>query len=299
MTIHYVLYAHGFGTQGVAVAPGLLGPLAVTSGILMLWCNNIIRISMAALLLRLQDSQYWRWPLTSLIVVQICLIVVATTVQLAICRPLSGVWAPTPNTKCIPANRIVLYGDVYNGECRLWIAHAPLLLLTRKRPSLGFNVASDIFVSLMPLTFIRRMQRPFSEKVLLAGLMASGLGASTVAVVRLATLNRTLVHTTKNQTLIELLVGMEMMLLVIAANIPLIKGPIHRVMKRCGLVKPTTHTADAGQSSFLGRMKNYTYFILKLEDLRRPSGEEHGSGRANRRSSPCPSGAVPMPPAME
>lgn len=93
--------------------PSIMGPIETAMGLLFFWALNVVRISMCLMLLRLKDERAWRWSLRSLIVLQVCLIIVATCVQLACCRPLSGLWAPTPDTQCIPVE----------GFRRYWITH--------------------------------------------------------------------------------------------------------------------------------------------------------------------------------
>jgi hypothetical protein len=49
----------------------------------------------------------------------------------------------------------------------------------------GIFIATDIFLSLFPLTFIRQLKRPRREKIVLAILMGLGLLASAASVMRL------------------------------------------------------------------------------------------------------------------
>lgn len=90
-----------------------VGPIEAAMGLLFFWALNMIRISMCLMLLRLKDERAWKWALRSLIVLQVCLIIIATGVQMALCRPLTGLWAPTPDTRCIPTEAFRRY----------WIAH--------------------------------------------------------------------------------------------------------------------------------------------------------------------------------
>jgi hypothetical protein len=50
---------------------------------------------------------------------------------------------------------------------------------------LGIFIATDIFLSLFPLTFIRQLKRPRREKIVLGILMAMGLVASAASIMRL------------------------------------------------------------------------------------------------------------------
>jgi len=111
-----ILYRNGRGVDNHVYDWSFVGPMEVTLGIIYSWAVNATRISMALMLLRLKQETAWRWSLQSLILIQICLVIVVTSVQLAICRPLSGVWAPTPETRCIPQSGMMKYAYVFNGK---------------------------------------------------------------------------------------------------------------------------------------------------------------------------------------
>jgi hypothetical protein len=81
---------------------------------------------MSLMLVRLKDSRKWVWPLWTLTAIQICLIIVATTVQLSFCRPISGIWNPTPETKCISPEGMMIYAYIYSGKCTFEITRLRL-----------------------------------------------------------------------------------------------------------------------------------------------------------------------------
>lgn len=113
------LYGRGRGVDDYPTDPAAtaaIGPWSVAAGLLWIWATNLVRASMGLMLLRLKDERRWKWPLRILVLVQVCLIIVATTVQLQICRPLSSVWNPTPDMKCISKSVMVTYATVYNGK---------------------------------------------------------------------------------------------------------------------------------------------------------------------------------------
>jgi len=112
------LYGRGRGVENYPTDLVAIGPSLVAAGLIWLWTLNLLRISMGLMLLRLKEERHWVWPLHLLILVQICLMIAASTVQLLVCRPLSSVWNPTPEMKCIPISGMMTYGIIYNGETR-------------------------------------------------------------------------------------------------------------------------------------------------------------------------------------
>jgi hypothetical protein len=125
------LYGRGRGVEGHPTDMVAVGPWQVTAGLLWIWTTNLIRVSMGLMLLRLKQERRWAWPLRSLVLVQVCLMIAATIVQLLVCRPLSSIWNPTPEMECIPMSSMVKYGVVYNGKG--YLATSPETLGLRER----------------------------------------------------------------------------------------------------------------------------------------------------------------------
>lgn len=114
------MYRYGRGIEGFSPDPWTVGPYIVADGVLWVWGLNIIRISVALLLLRLKDSPPWRMALWSVITVQACMLAVGTTMHLVMCRPITARWAPTPEAKCIYAPHFMIYGYIYSGKFASW-----------------------------------------------------------------------------------------------------------------------------------------------------------------------------------
>lgn len=109
------MWHHGRGIEGFVPDPWTMGPLIVADGVLWVWGLCIIRISVALMLLRLKESRWWKWTLSAVVGVQICMVIVGTTMHLVMCRPISARWAPTPEATCIPPAQFKIYGFVYSG----------------------------------------------------------------------------------------------------------------------------------------------------------------------------------------
>jgi hypothetical protein len=91
-----------------------MGPLIVATGVLWVWALCIIRMSVALMLLRLKDSRPWKITVWTVIAVQVCMVIVGTTMHLVLCDPISARWAKVGDFKCIPDAEFMKYGYVYS-----------------------------------------------------------------------------------------------------------------------------------------------------------------------------------------
>ena len=129
------------------------------------WICSIacIKISMACLLLRFQQNAIWRMFLYGLMV-----LITATSAgyflfDLLQCIPLAATWDPTiQGAKCVSTNTIRIVSNTIS----------------------GINIATDIVLSLFPLTFLRKLRRPLMEKVLVGVLMAMGMAAAAASITK-------------------------------------------------------------------------------------------------------------------
>ncbi|KAH7210137.1 hypothetical protein DER44DRAFT_660159 [Fusarium oxysporum] len=250
MVLEYSKY--GRAIEKYTQDSSIVGPIEAAMGLIFFWALNVIRISMCLMLLRLKDERAWRWALRSLIVLQVCLIIVATCVQMALCRPLSGLWAPTPDTRCIPVE----------GFRHYWITHY------------SFHIFCDFVISLMPLTFIYAMHRSPLEKILLCGLMGAGLAATAAALVFLIILVKCfgVCRDALFNIRLDTCTSLQLFLGVIAANLPCLKAPLHHILIQRGIVRPAKHPSAGGSpESFLGKMTHGSHVMEQLHDLSRES----------------------------
>ncbi|KAF4332514.1 hypothetical protein FBEOM_13686 [Fusarium beomiforme] len=250
MVLEYSKY--GRAIEKYTQDSSIVGPIEAAMGLIFFWALNVIRISMCLMLLRLKDERVWKWALRSLIVFQVCLIIVATCVQMALCRPLSGLWAPTPDTRCIPVE----------GFRRYWITHY------------SFHIFCDFVISLMPLTFIYAMHRSLLEKILLCCLMGAGLAATAAALVFLIILVKCfgVCRDALFNIRLDTCTSLQLFLGVIAANLPCLKAPVHHTLIQWGIVRPAKHPSAGGSpESFLSKMTNGSHVVEQLHDLSRES----------------------------
>ncbi|KAH6845680.1 hypothetical protein B0I37DRAFT_328984 [Chaetomium sp. MPI-CAGE-AT-0009] len=235
--IDVAMYYYGRGIEGFIPDPWTMGPLIVADGVLWVWGLNVIRISAALLLLRLKDSLRWKLALWTVITVQACMLIVGTTMHLVMCQPISARWAPTPTAKCIPVPDFMIYGYVYS----------------------GLTIASDFTISILPITFIRTLRRPFYEKFLIGCLMTAGMGATGIAIARLLLIMGYLGKgAARINALQDFLWGMELTIGVLATSLPTLKAPVHNLLQSWGVLRSTS-SSDMSPDSFLDEMTNGTH----------------------------------------
>jgi hypothetical protein len=137
-----------------------LGVLGVPIWTLSVAC---VKISVACLLLRFQPSRTWRIFLYSLIAMIIVTSVGFFLFDLLQCIPLAAAWDPTiQGARCVGSNTFRIGSNTNS----------------------GINIATDIILSLFPLTFLQKLRRPLLEKVLVGVLMAMGMAAAAASLAK-------------------------------------------------------------------------------------------------------------------
>lgn len=101
------------------------------------------------------------------------------------------------------------------------------------------NVLPDIVFSLMPLTFLNKIRRPLGEKMVVAGLMALGLIASTFSLSKSIVVGK--LEKADDPSAFFLLIGLlsclEVQTSLIAACAPTLRSASKRFLTRIGLSK--------------------------------------------------------------
>ncbi|PSN65180.1 hypothetical protein BS50DRAFT_575245 [Corynespora cassiicola Philippines] len=205
------------------------------------WAMAMIKTSIALMLLRLEQKQLWRKFLWTLIVVQILLALYNMLTQVMQCFPLKGAWD--------------LLGVV---EAKCWSKNA---IRVSSICVSTVNVVTDFILSIMPISFLSKIQRPLRERAIIGCLMALGIFAGVASIVKMvaaAQFGRTNDPNSESIQIgmwssIEELVGL------IAACIPCLRSPFQRFLEYFGLV--STHprsTYDRGYGKVYeesGKMK--------------------------------------------
>lgn len=130
------------------------------------WCLSMmfIKISIACMLLRIRHTKPWLIFLWTMIAVQIASALASLIFQLLECIPLAAVWDPEKHPDATCAKPQAIFASIYVNS--------------------AIAITSDLIFAAVPLIFIRKMQRPLREKIVLGCLMGMGLFAATASIVK-------------------------------------------------------------------------------------------------------------------
>lgn len=229
-----------------------LATLQITSklGILSVpfWAASIacIKISVAIQLLRLQQSRpgkIFLYIFIGIVAVTSLAFIVVNVVQ---CIPLEAAWDITGSiqgAKCIDHH---IFSQVSNAQ------------------SYG-NAAMDLILSLFPVTFLRKLRRPRTEKVLIGVLMGVGLTASAASLEKAAVV-RQWAHEVSDPLKIGFSIStwscIEMFLGITAACLPCMKATFQRLLTAIGV-----NFTPKGSHSFFKSFSTFTKKDVHLESV--------------------------------
>jgi hypothetical protein len=129
------------------------------------WAMAFTKTSIALMLLRLEQVPFWRNFLKTMIALQLTLGIYNMVTQLLQCMPLSMAW------------------DLHEN-----VAHKCWPQTTYKASSVTvqiFNVLTDWVFAALPVSFLRKVQRPFRERVIIFVLMSLGVFAGAASIVKI------------------------------------------------------------------------------------------------------------------
>ncbi|KAF2655007.1 hypothetical protein K491DRAFT_704878 [Lophiostoma macrostomum CBS 122681] len=195
------------------------------------WAMCAIKVSVALMLLRLETGINMRRFLWANIAIQITLGIYNMIMQLIQCVPLAGAWdlLGTLNAKCWSADMI----------------RTNLICVS------SINIASDFLFALLPINFLRKVQRPLRERAIIGCLMALGTFAGVASIIKVnfgANFGRTS-DSTREGINIGMWSSVEELCGIIAACVPCLRSPFQRALKYFGLVSThkTTYAHTYGQ----------------------------------------------------
>ncbi|PVH91256.1 hypothetical protein DM02DRAFT_474733, partial [Periconia macrospinosa] len=172
------------------------------------WGVAAMRVSVAFLLLRMMPhSTAWKRILWIMISFQVLVVLFTTVWSVTFCIPPRAFWKNVPGAKCKSTYAARVFGYLYT----------------------SIGMSSDLFLSLMPLTFIWHLRRPRVEKVVVGVLMCLGLTATTAAIKRLV--DMAYWNYSSSDLLRDLLIPnmwcmLEEVIGVAAVSIPYLKAPM-------------------------------------------------------------------------
>jgi len=138
---------------------------AIISQPLWAWSMALIKISVAIMLLRLEPAKNMRYFLYFMIGIQIATAIYNTTIQAIQCFPFEAAWD--------------ILGLIADAEClsRTTIGMHQIIIAS-------VNITTDVVFALLPISFLRKVQRPLRERIIIGILMALGLFASVASIMK-------------------------------------------------------------------------------------------------------------------
>lgn len=139
------------------------------------------KIAITVTLLRiLHQSIWWRWVLCSMCVLQVLIAVCMNAFFFSQCTPLAMNWDPSATGTCKPLyvaqiRQVFLFWGENHGPpanmsiCSIYVNAA-------------LTITTDFILSLIPITFLRKLQRPLRERIAIGCLMGLGLIASCASI---------------------------------------------------------------------------------------------------------------------
>lgn len=212
--IYWVVPQPQFASPSMIMQTTKFGILAIP-----IWACAIstIKLSVICMLLRFPQGLAWKVFLYFMMALQTAFAIGNLIWLLGLqCRPLSKSWD----------------GTKPGGACVSFEA-----MRTASNVSTYTNIATDIILSLMPLTFLGKLKRPVQERILVCGLMAMGLLASAASIKKTVLIQK---FGLTNDIVgleyeIELWSCLELFLGLIAACLPCLKAGFQRYMTRFGV----------------------------------------------------------------
>jgi hypothetical protein len=215
------------------------------------WSTGLVKISIALMLLRFQQSRGWQIFLYLMIAINVMLIAVLGIANLFQCIPYRAWWDFTVVDRKCWSYQAMLATTYLSGAC---------------------NVSTDIVSSLMPLTFLGKIRRPTREKVAIGILMALGLIASGFSMSKVIITARA--RTTGqfiSPTVLGLLSCLEVQTSLIAACIPTLRSSSKRLLTKLGIKwsvsRHTTYRRYGSGSSESGPKAAGRPPMMELKDV--------------------------------
>ena len=195
------------------------------------WAMTSVKIGVSVMLLRFHQKKFWRRFIYFVIVLQ-CALTIYTMIFYSIeCRPAKAYW--------------LLRDAKYKGKC---IAHN--IRLTSVGAVAGVNIFTDFILSLAPIPILMRIRRPLFERIAVGFLMSMGLTATAASMTKtIQTFARQTNDINFNTQQLRMWALIEEDLVFIAACIPTLKAPAHRLLAYLRLVPPPP---GSGEPSYDG-----------------------------------------------
>ncbi|OCL14998.1 hypothetical protein AOQ84DRAFT_370777 [Glonium stellatum] len=209
----------GFGRHVIYVSPSTLAEILELGFLvepLWLWSVTLIKTSMACTLLRFKTTKVWQRSLCAIIFIQVITAISGNIARFIQCHPIRTFWDPTLiNAKCWNPNQIQIAMYIHS----------------------GIFIGSDVILSLLPITFLRKLRIPLRERIILIFLMALGLFASVASIMRTILTKYYLSTDDVLWDMADLTMWshLEEYVGIIAVCIPCLKSPFEKILRQAGI----------------------------------------------------------------
>jgi hypothetical protein len=209
---------------------------AFRNGILSLpfwaWGTGLIKISIALMLLKFGHTRGWRLFVYSIITLNFFFIAFMGVANIFNCTPVPSQWDMqgkyAMTKKCWPQT------------ARTAVIYVPT----------ACNVVSDIVLSLVPLTFLTKVQRPLREKFVIGCLLALGFIASALSIIRIPVQidSNILEDPSASSVIAGMLTCAEGQVSFLAACVPMLRSSANRWLQRLVTGRGSSGTSTYRQS---------------------------------------------------
>lgn len=236
-----VPYVFGVGKPEEFTMAGVIegNRLATLSLPLWAWSMAFIKMSVCAMMLRLQSTPVWRRFLWGMIIAIIIVTIYNTLCQVLQCIPLHAAWD--------------ILGLIQDAKC--WSKNAIRINMICVS---AFNIITDLISAILPYTFLQKVQIPLRERVVIGVLMGLGIFAAVASILK--AVNSANFGQTDDPNLESITIGMwsviEENVAFIAACIPCLRSPFQKMLERLGVITPrnTTARSSGREGGTYGRM---------------------------------------------
>jgi hypothetical protein len=216
----FVSIAYGLGQHAATVPKSNIVPYAKATFLALPEVYGVaiaaVRLSIGLMLLRIKgDRPAWRWSLWSIMLFIIAIFVTNVSITFTQCRPLSAIWTFNyKHAKCLPPHAV---HGVYT----------------------AFNVIYlfvDLAYALLPALFIRKLNQPLRDRIVLSMLMAMGLLCTVCNIPRLILIVRqgNFSDFTYNGAGTVFWCALELYVAMCAASIPILRNKLEAGLRLLG-----------------------------------------------------------------
>ena len=205
---------------------------------ILFWTSSVacIKISITLTYPQIYHATVWKksisWKvfLFGMIGLQAAVAIANIIFALAQCRPVAASWNPyLKNAKC----------------------SGPLAIRIISTFSSCVHIITDIILSLLPISFVRQLQRPLQEKILICALMAVGLVASAASIRKTLLVQLWTIDSDYATTGFQILIWtcVESFVGLIAACLPLMKPLFTQAIEHLSIKLRSSDSLRASEST--------------------------------------------------